>query len=310
MKNNFIPPYVINDINPVMSFSQTIDWGLEKLNIPSIHSQGITGRGVKIGIIDSGCDTSHRDLKIASFQDFTKSGKNDSSGHGTHVAGIVGAQGNEYGVLGVSPDAEIHIYKALDGSKGSLASISAALRAAIKDGMDIINMSLGAPKSTKVLENLCREAKDRGIIIVAASGNTGQEEDFYPATYDSCIAVGAVDKSLDVAYFTTHGEQLDVVAPGARVLSTYKNNSYSVMSGTSMAAPFVSGCLALWKQKNIPLTYENIISNVIDIEGVNFDKTSGYGIFNPQQLLLENAKPVEVKKALSLSCKFFHLFKK
>lgn len=310
--NNFIPPYVINDENPIMTLSQTVDWGLNRLNITELHKRGYTGKGIKVGVIDSGCDLSHRDLKIASFKDFTKSGEGDSSGHGTHVAGIIAAQGNEYGVLGVAPDVELHIYKALDGATGSMSSIGAALRAAIKDGMDIINMSLGSPKGTKVLENLCLEAEKKGIIIISASGNTGKEQDFYPATYESCIAVGAVDKNLEVAYFTTYGEQLDVMAPGAKILSTYKDNSYSVMSGTSMAAPFVSGCVALMMGAGIPITYETITKTVIDIEEENFDKKSGYGIFNPQQILLDNYTPEKLtgKKARSFSCNIFNIFKK
>lgn len=295
----FIPPYVVNDSNPIMSFSQTIDWGLVKLDIPKLHSQGYTGKGVKIGIIDSGCDINHKDLKIASHRDFTGSGTaEDSTGHGTHVAGIIAAQGNSYGVIGVAPDAEIHIYKALDGQKGSIKSVTSAISAAINDGMDIINMSLGATQGTKTLENLCKKAKDRGIVIVVASGNSGAEQKFYPASYDECIAVGAIDESMRVAYFTSYGEQLDVVGPGARILSTHLNNGYAVLSGTSMASPFISGCLALMKQAGIDLTYENITKSTIDIESPNFDKKSGYGILDPKLTVLGEKTLIQPSKPL------------
>jgi minor extracellular protease Epr len=295
----FIPPYVVNDTNPIMSFSQTVDWGLLKLDILKLHSQGYTGKGVKIGIVDSGCNLNHKDLNIASYKDFTGSGTaEDSSGHGTHVAGIIAAQGNSYGVIGVAPDSEIHIYKALDGQKGSIKSVTSAISAAIDDGMDIINMSLGATQGTKSLENLCKKAKDKGIIVVVASGNSGAEQKFYPASYEECIAVGAIDESMRVAYFTSYGEQLDVVGPGARILSTHLNNGYAVLSGTSMASPFVSGCLALMKQAGIDLTYDNITKSTIDIESPNFDNKSGYGILDPKLSILGEKTEVPPKKHL------------
>jgi subtilisin family serine protease len=286
MKNRvFIPPYVVNEVSPILPFSQVVDWGLEKLAIQEIHKLGITGKGVKVGVIDSGCFLKHQDLVIASAKDFTGTTPDDTSGHGTHVAGIIAAKDNTMGVLGVAPDVELHIYKALNGEYGSLDSITKALKAAIEDGMDIINMSLGTQSDAKSLQSLCKKAKEKGIVIVAASGNTGLEQNFYPASYDSCIAVGAVDKLLEVADFTTHGEHLDIVAPGSKILSTHLKGKYAILSGTSMAAPFVSGCLALLKQAGIELTYENIIKSTIDILEIGFDKKSGYGIIDPKVAL-------------------------
>lgn len=298
----FTPPYTINEIDPILPFSQIVDWGIEKLDIKKIHKLGITGKGVKVGVIDSGCFLEHQDLQIASAKDFTNTSTQDTSGHGTHVAGIIAAKDNTLGVLGVAPDAELHIYKALDGEYGSLDSITKALKAAIEDGMDIINMSLGTPVHAKSLESLCKKAKDKGIVIVAASGNTGQEQNFYPASYDSCISVGAIDKLFEVADFTTYNEQLDIVAPGSKILSTHLKGKYAILSGTSMAAPFVSGCLALLKQAGVELTYENITKSTIDILSNGFDKKSGYGIIDPKVSL---NLPKEEKK---VSCfqKFFN----
>jgi len=304
--NKFIPPYIVNDLNPLMTFSQTVDWGLLKLEIQKLHSKGYTGKGIKVGVIDSGCDLDHPDLKIVSSKDFTGSGTpQDSSGHGTHVAGIIAAQGNNFGVLGVAPDVELHIYKALDGSNGSMKSITSALSSAIDDGMDIINMSLGAPKGAKVLENLCKKAKDRGIALVVASGNTGKEQDFFPASYDSCIAVGAIDETMKVAYFTTYGQQLDVVGPGARILSTHLKGGYAVLSGTSMASPFVAGCLALLKQAGKDISYDSVIKSTIDIESPNFDIESGYGILDPKIVILGASTQISKPKPFSLFNIFF-----
>jgi subtilisin family serine protease len=303
-KNVSLPPYVVNVENPIMPLSQTVDWGLRKLNIPKIHENGITGRGVSVGIIDSGCNLNHKDLKIKNAYDFTKSGTpDDSSGHGTHVAGIVAAQGNNHGVLGVAPESEVTIYKALDGSNGTLESVVSAIRAAIDEGMDIINMSLGSPNESKSLEKICKQAQDKGIIIVVASGNSGTKINYYPASYPYCISVGAIDDRMRVAYFTTYGEHLDLVAPGANILSTYLNNQYAVLSGTSMAAPFVSGCLALLKQYSKELTLEEVYKASIDIEAVGVDIKSGHGIINPIELIVDRVDDTTKKSIFNLLCK-------
>jgi minor extracellular protease Epr len=307
-KNVIVPPHIVNDLNPMMTFSQNIGWGLVKLNIESLHKKGFTGKGVKIGIIDSGCDLSHPDLKISSSKNFTESNScEDTSGHGTHVAGIIAAQGNSYGVLGIAPDAEIHVYKALDGTSGSIKGVIDALKTAIDDKMDIINMSLGTPSQVSGLEKLCKKAQQQGIIVVVASGNSGLQENYFPAAYDSCISVGATDENMKVAYFTTYGQELDIVAPGAEILSTYLNGSYAVLSGTSMAAPFVSGCIALMKQSGIAVTYSSIIESVIDIERPNFDIKSGYGIINPTKSILGEEIAVEVPKPKAKKCLFCFL---
>lgn len=307
-KNINLPPHIVNDLNPMMTFSQNIGWGMIKLNITHLHQKGFTGKGVKIGIIDSGCDLDHPDLKITSFKNFTESNSaEDTSGHGTHVAGIIAAQGNAYGVLGVAPDAEIHIYKALDGNSGSIKGIIDALKTAIDDKMDIINMSLGTPSQVSGLEKLCKKAQQQGIIVVVASGNSGLQENYFPAAYDSCISVGATDENMKVAYFTTYGQELDIVAPGAEILSTYLDGSYAVLSGTSMAAPFVSGCIALMKQSGIEVTYNSIIKSVIDIERPNFDIKSGYGIISPTKSILGEEIPAEVLKPKAKKCLFCFL---
>jgi minor extracellular protease Epr len=173
--------------------------------------------------------------------------------------------------------------------------------------MDIINMSLGTPSQVSGLEKLCKKAQQQGIIVVVASGNSGLQENYFPAAYDSCISVGATDENMKVAYFTTYGQELDIVAPGAEILSTYLNGSYAVLSGTSMAAPFVSGCIALMKQSGIAVTYSSIIESVIDIERPNFDIKSGYGIINPTKSILGEEIAVEVPKPKAKKCLFCFL---
>lgn len=287
-----LPPYVVLDTNPVMPFSQTIDWGLAKLDIPSLHKRGFTGKGVKIAILDTGCDLDHPDLVIASAKDFTGSGSpEDEVSHGTHVAGIIAAQGNDFGVLGVAPGAEIHIYKVLSTNTGRLSDVANAIYQAISDKMDIINMSLGAAADVSFLKDACKAAAEAGIIVVASSGNSSREQNFYPAAYPYCFSTGAINSALQVSGFTSYGATLEWVAPGERILSTYLRGGYAVMSGTSMAAPWASGAVALMKEAGVSMNYDNLVKSTIDILEPSFDKKSGWGILKPHIAIDKVEKP-------------------
>ena len=216
------PIYVVNNESPVMTLSQTVDWGLRKLNIQALHAKGITGKGIKVAVLDTGVDLDHPDLKLAGSKDFTRSTPDDNVGHGTHVAGIIAAQGNTFGVLGGSPDVELYNYKVLGGNGGMMSDVAKAVRVAADDGMNIINMSLGSPSNAKFMEDACNYAKSKGVVIVVSSGNTGKDQKFYPSSYASCYATGAINKYFDISAFSTYGDQLEFVAPGEKVLSCYK----------------------------------------------------------------------------------------
>lgn len=283
-----LPFYVVNNDNPALPLSQTTDWGLQKLNIRKLHKLGYTGKGVRIGVLDTGIHLTHADLKIKSSKDFTNSGTTtDQVGHGTHVAGIIAAQDNDTGVVGVAPDAEIHNYKVLGGPSGKLTDLANAIKAAAKDGMHIINMSLGSPYDAPYVREACDYAASLGTILVASSGNSGKDQLFYPSSYNSVYAIGAVNKLFEVSSFSTYGDQLEFVAPGEKILSTYLRGGYAVLSGTSMASPFATGCIALLKQMGVKMNYNILTKFIIDIEDPNFDKKSGYGIISPERGLEE-----------------------
>ncbi|MCM3791221.1 S8 family peptidase [Domibacillus indicus] len=241
----------------VHASADTLDWGIGATNVPVSWNAGFTGRGVKIAVVDTGV-AAHSDLAIAggaSFVSYTTSYQDDN-GHGTHVAGIIGAENNGFGTKGVAPDADVYAVKSLEKSgSGSLSSILAGIDWAITNKMDIINLSLGTQTNSAAFQALVDKAYASGILVVAAAGNDGSVSGTddtvdYPARYDSAIAVGAVDSSLKRASFSSTGSTVEIAAPGQSIVSTYLNNGYARMSGTSMAAPYVSGELALLKQAN------------------------------------------------------------
>lgn len=267
---------------------QNMDWGIGKINSPTAWRSNLTGKGIKISVVDTGIDTGHVDLRIAggtSVVSYTTS-YNDDNGHGTHVTGIIGALNNNVGTVGVAPDADIYAVKVLDETgAGFLSDIIKGIDWSITNKMDIINLSLGSEEPSLSLQSIVKKAYDNGILVVASSGNSGSSPTLntmnYPAQYNSVISVGAVDSSLKVANFSSSGPTLETTAPGVNILSTYKENSYEILSGTSMAAPYVTGNLALIKQANPEASVDQLRTllqnNVLDLGDFGRDHLYGYG---------------------------------
>ncbi|KGP74215.1 S8 family peptidase [Pontibacillus yanchengensis] len=201
----------------------------------------------EIAVIDSGVDYNHPDLdgKTIKGYDFVDNDNNpmDESNHGTHVAGTAAAEtDNATGIAGMAPNTSILAVRALDAQgNGSLADIADAIVYAADQGAEVINLSLGCNCDTTTLENAVNYAWDKGSVVVAAAGNDGVSTTFEPASYDNVIAVGAIDQNNQKASFSNYGTWVDVVAPGVSIAATVPNNGYAYMSGTSMAAPHVSG---------------------------------------------------------------------
>jgi minor extracellular protease Epr len=273
----------------VKAKSQNIDWGVNKVQAPIAWYSNLTGKGIKIGIVDSGI-ANHEDLAVAGGAAFTSytSSYLDDNGHGTHVAGIIGAKNNGYGTAGVANEASLYAVKVLgnDGS-GYLSDIIAGIDWCITNKMDIINLSLGSSTPSTALQQEVDKAYIQGILVVAAAGNDGTSDGTidavdYPAKYSSVIAVGATDSNNQRPSFSSTGNTIEVAAPGVNIRSTYLNNQYVSMSGTSMAAPFVTGDLALLKQANPGLTASGLRTklreNTIDLGTVGKDNWFGYGL--------------------------------
>ncbi|UTR10296.1 S8 family peptidase [Evansella sp. LMS18] len=231
--------------------SQTIPWGINRVQAPTVHSWGARGNGVRVAVLDTGI-ASHEDLRISGGASFITSepSYNDLNGHGTHVAGTIAARDNTYGVLGVAPDVNLYAVKVLDrNGSGSLSGIARGIEWAIANNMDIVNMSLGGSTGSTALRQAADNAYNRGILLVAAAGNTGSAGISFPARYNSVMAVGATDSNNNRASFSTFGNELEIMAPGVSVLSTYPTNRYVSLNGTSMASPHVAGVAALVKSR-------------------------------------------------------------
>lgn len=270
--------------------TETQDWGMGNIQAPYAWDLGYTGKGVKVAVLDTGIDTEHEDLQVvggSSFVWYTDS-HDDDHGHGTHVAGIIAGKHNGKGIKGVAPNVELYGVKVLDDwGYGDIVDIVDAIDWAITNDMDIVNMSLGTPTYVSSLEMMVKKASENGVMIVAAAGNDGNEEGTgnsmnYPAKFQEVFAVGATDLNNKRAYFSSTGVEIDIAAPGYEINSTYPDNDYEVLSGTSMATPYVVGMMALYKEAYPSLTNQQLMemakSNAIDLGTVGFDPLYGNGL--------------------------------
>ena len=231
------------------AIDQTTPYGIRKVDATEAHADGDTAAGADVAVIDTGIDSRHPDLtgNLGEGRAFTAGvgtpAWDDANGHGTHVAGTVGAIDNDEGVIGVGPDVTLHAVKALNASGAGLVSdIAAAIEWTADRGYEVGNLSLGGG-STSTLREACRYAQEKGTLLVAAAGNDGPCSGCVtaPARYSACMAVSATDENDDLASFSSTGPEVEIAAPGDDVYSTYYLQSYATLSGTSMAAPHVAG---------------------------------------------------------------------
>jgi subtilisin len=228
---------------------RSVTWNADKVGYGD-------GTGKTAWLIDTGIDLDHPDLNVdknrsRSFIDNETSAE-DLNGHGTHVAGVIGALNNRTGTLGVASGALLVALKVLDDDgEGMLSTALKALsyvRANAKAG-DVVNVSLGLQEISEILENEIQSIAERGIYFSIAAGNDGKRADEFSPAHTSgqnIYTVTAVDSLDRFASFSNYGNDvIDFAAPGIRVLSTYKNGKYAIMSGTSMASPHVAGLLLI-----------------------------------------------------------------
>jgi len=228
---------------------QPVPWNIARVNAPPAWNAS-TGQGVKVAILDTGIQLNHPDLQasIKGNINLTNPRRNgeDDNGHGTHVAGVIGALNNAIGVVGVAPQTDLYAVKVLDRrGSGFLSDIIAGMDWAIDNNMQVVNMSFGTTSYSALLDAAVKRLDAAGIIQVAASGNGGTGAISYPGRFAEVIAVGAVTNTDTRASFSNHGAELEFVAPGQNIYSTDRRGRYSNKSGTSMATPHVSGAVAL-----------------------------------------------------------------
>ncbi len=270
-------------------------WGVKRIGAGNVHPSN-KGTGVKVAIIDTGIDYTHPDLNgnYVGGHDFVNDDADpkDDEGHGTHVAGIIAAEDNDNGVVGVAPQASLYAVKVLDsGGSGYISDVVAGIEWAIEEGAHIISMSLGTNSNYQTLRDACDQASAAGILVVAAAGNDyakrrGTEQDTvdYPARYNSVIAVGATDTTNARASWSSTGPALELAAPGVAVYSTYMGGGYATMSGTSMACPHVAGTAALILAANPGANVRSVLQETADDLGASGrDKWYGFGLVDADE---------------------------
>lgn len=272
-------------------------WALDRIHWKETWPQEQANASITIAVIDTGVDYNHPDLKdsIVKGYDFLYNDDDpmDDNGHGTHVAGIAAATTNNgIGIAGVAGGATIMPVKAFSkfGLSGDNVTVALAIKYAVDHGVDVINNSwYGTP--SKFMEDMVNYAYSKGVVFVAAAGNEGDSGNpiIYPAAYAHVIAVAATNMNNERPSFSSSGDWVDVAAPGASIYSTDLNGGYTYKSGTSMAAPYVSGLAALILSKNPNLT-PNVVENIIitsadDLGPPGRDNYYGSGIINVQKAL-------------------------
>ena len=272
-------------------------WGHRKVNMEPAWDTLNSTTTIKVAVIDSGIIPNHEDLSsnvsYSQGKDFIDgdnepTDENADYSHGTHVTGIIGAvRDNKIGVTGVYKDINIIPIRIFDesGKTQTATDIAKAINYAIDQNVDIINMSFGGNNSLTMHEPI-KNAYNEGIILVASSGNYGDNEVLYPARFPETIAVGATDINNNIANYSNEGENLDLVAPGGSestygILSTSGDNQkYIEMIGTSMATPYVSGVAALLLADGVSPSNirHRLTSTAVDLGPTGKDSTYGYGL--------------------------------
>ncbi|WP_018984679.1 S8 family serine peptidase [Salinimonas chungwhensis] len=232
--------------------AQTTPYGINMVQA-SQFAQSDTGAR-RVCIIDTGYNLGHSDLPdtnngLTGNANNSQVGNwyNDGNGHGTHVAGTIAAYDNNQGVVGVYPGVNMHIVKIFNdnGAWTYASDIIDGIQQCQNAGSDVVNMSLGGGGSSSAEAASMQNFVDDGMLLVAAAGNDGNSTKSYPASYNAVMSVAAVDSNENHASYSQYNSAVEIAAPGSSVYSTYPDNSYATLNGTSMATPHVAGAAAL-----------------------------------------------------------------
>ena len=295
-----IPTYSIVELsqeekhNYLESFeSEKLDWGRELIKLPEIWRE-TEGEGINVAILDTGIiEHSEFENAVVKKQNFTSQGKNndveDIEGHGTFIAGIIGARRNNKGIVGIAPKCNLFIGKVAEkGNTSPAKNVIAGLKWCLKNKVDIVSISLSNPGYHPEIHKLIKGITQQGGFVICSGGN--DREIRYPAKYPETLAIGSIDRFLISGGGAT-GCEIDFVAPGVKVLSINHYGNEATGSGTSFAAPFIAGITALILSKHKSNKYENLtkVDTVeelkahlqkmsIDLGAIGLDAVYGYGL--------------------------------
>lgn len=301
---NQSPDFLYAEPNHLLAAQEVIPndpaWGLQynmvAIRAPHGWASSTGSSAVTIAIVDSGVDMTHPDLfgKIVAGHDFVNDDDNpvDDYGHGTHVAGLAAAFGNNgIGIAGTSWGARIMPVKVLNNiGFGSYADAAAGIIWAADQGARVINLSLGGSAPSSVLEDAVNYAAARGVLLVGAAGNNGSPSVLYPAAYPAVIAVSATNSANQRAIFSNYGPQIELAAPGAGIYSLHTGGGYMTRNGTSMAAPQVSGLaailLGLPGNASASAVRSQMQASALDLGPAGWDSEYGFGLIQMDAAIL------------------------
>lgn len=280
-------------------------WSLQRILLDQLWEQA-TGKDVKVAVIDTGVDSSNKQLSsaVSGGKSYVGgSATKDIEGHGTRVAGIIGARPLKgTGFVGIAPDAEILSYRYTGGEgekQGNAGTMADAIADAVAKGARIINISSDTQnkKDDPTLAAAVANAVSKGVLIVAAAGNDGADgkpANTYPAAYPGVLAVAASDRNDERAFFSQAGDMVDVAAPGVGMVSTVPLGGQCTADGTSFAAPYVAGVAALLKQKNPGWNAAQIATRIEETAqrpGRGPNQYIGWGVVDPVAALSDTSTP-------------------
>lgn len=307
-----IPPSPVQVNDPDYNNTQRV-YAPQLLNTSNAWRYHMGNSQVIIAVLDSGVNALHPDLagRVLSGYDFVNNDADatDDHGHGTHIAGIIAANvNNGIGSAGICPGCSILPVKVLDsGNVGTWANVAAGIVYAVDQGAKIINLSLGGNSNTQIIQDAVNYAVQKGVLIIAAAGNSRTETPFYPAALDAVIAVSATRQDDTRWSLSNFGNWIDISAPGYAIFSTYNDLSnfyggYTFMSGTSMASPHVAGVAGLLMSQKLDRTPEEVrnllLTSAKDLGAAGYDPEFGHGRLDASAALVAGAPKPKAESAL------------
>ena len=277
-------------------------WSMKMVGMEAAWQSGLTGKGVRVAIVDCGVSTKTNDIDSSRLL----AGKNlleptqsteDTHGHGTFIAGIIGAaKDNGVGIAGIAPGVTIVPLKTTDDGRSNIDLVAQAIYDAVDEfDCSIINLSFGTKTQSKAMHDAIRYATDRGVIVVASTGNDGSAALHYPGAYDEVIGVGSVSKNMERSSFSHQNSSIYVVAPGDSVTSLgMTSGSVKTSGGTSYSAPVVTGIAALLKEAHPEMNADDfkaiLQASCYDLGEEGYDTSYGWGLVQAPKAIVAAAE--------------------